>query len=116
MDGDGNRHVEIVALATEDGVRLHADGDEEVAVLAAVAPDVPLALHANPRLVRQSGRQFDGERLGPHLDLLPAAGRTTRPAADVPTRRSARTAWKTPCARAPTSRRRSRGTASNAFR
>ena len=34
-----------------DGMRLHADGDEEVAVLAAVAPDVSCACTANPRLV-----------------------------------------------------------------
>src|SRR5262249_47840270 len=50
--------------------------DVEIAVRATVAADVPLAGHAHARAVGQPRRDVDRQRLGAHLDLLAAAGRT----------------------------------------
>src|SRR5206468_10013494 len=88
VNRDRDSHVNIVAVAPEERVRLHMDGDVEIPGLAAVASDVPLAGHTNPRTIGEPRRQLEGERFGAHLHLLPAAGWTRhvtqmpRPAAD----------------------------------
>src|SRR6185295_3395666 len=47
-------------------------------VLASVTSDVPLPGHPHAGLVSEAGRRGDRQRLGPHLDLTAAAGRTAR--------------------------------------
>ena len=56
MQGDRHDDMQIVALASEQRMRLDPDGDVQIAAFAAVASDVALAGHPN-RATRQPGRR-----------------------------------------------------------
>jgi hypothetical protein len=75
-----HRHddVQVVTLALEQWMRVNPDCDVQIAVLAAVAPDVPLPGHAHARLVGQARGRCDRQRLGPRFNLTAAAGRASR--------------------------------------
>ncbi len=68
-------------------MRLHVHGDEQIARLPAVRPDVTHARDPDAREVGQPGRHLNRQRLAADLELLTAAGRAhdlllaSRPAA-----------------------------------
>ena len=75
----GTVDVQVVAVAPEQRMRLHADGDVEIAVFAAVAPDVSLARHADPRAVRQTRAARRSSAARSRISTCcAAAGRTAR--------------------------------------
>ena len=71
-------NVEIVALTLEQRMRLDANRNVEIARLALIAAGVALPRHTDPRVVCQSRRDLDRQRLALHLHLLPAACGTRR--------------------------------------
>ena len=109
----GTVDVQVVAFAPEQRMRLHADVDVEIAGLAAVAAGVPFPGTRIRAPSARPGGDADGHRLRPHLDLIAAARGTAASARRCRAAALRGTAWRTPCGRAPTSRRRRRDNAAH---
>src|SRR5580704_1713696 len=64
VDADGNRDFDVVAVAPEKRMRLHADGYVKIAGRRAEGPGVALALHPQAGSLLGAGRNADVHDLG----------------------------------------------------